>query len=192
MKKILTLLILLIVISGVNANSMVEPVSPVGMAVVKTGNIFKVYYKGEKAGTVKVFIYNAKGNVVFVETLRKTGSFMRPYNFTSLPEGDYRIVLTDKQGKRTEKVTHTLFSLDEVAFLRQVNKIENRYLLTVLNQGKHPLTVKIYNKDYNLVYQYREMMDDNFVKIYNLNDVPGACTFEITHPTGKKIILTNP
>jgi hypothetical protein len=88
MKKFLTILVVLAAVSvAVNAKNVDKPKSPVGMAVVKTGSIFKLYYKGAKSGDVKVTIYNDNNEKVYTETIRKIDSFMRPYNFSSLKEG---------------------------------------------------------------------------------------------------------
>src|SRR5689334_12678949 len=101
MKKILSLVVVLIAIGQVSAKG-IEPKSPVGISVIKQGAIVKLFYRGEQSGKVKVTIFNEKGDVIYREILANTEQFMRPYNFSSLPEGAYTIELRDDQGRRVE------------------------------------------------------------------------------------------
>jgi len=189
MKKLLALVFALIAIGHVYANEF-EPKSPVGIAVVKSGDIVKLFYRGEQTGKVKVTIYNAKGHAVFVETMNKTEHFMRPYNFSSLPEGDYTFELTDAKGIRFQKVTHsyspnTSSTYTRPGHLSRLNRFENKYLLTVPNRGRESLSVKIFDDRNTLLYEGTEVMDGDFAKVYNLNGIEGEHTFEIVDQSGK-------
>ena len=104
MKKILLSLVMVVaVVAQVNARS-IEPESPLGVSIVKSGTLVKVFYRAEESGNVKVTIFNDKGVVVFKETLPNTDDFMRPYNFSALPKGVYIIRLTDKNGAVERKI----------------------------------------------------------------------------------------
>ena len=120
MKKITTLAFVfaLMSVSFVNAHDK-NPKSPVGMSVIKYKNIVKVFYKGEQAGKVKVTIYNAQGRAVYNETLRNMEDFMRPYNFSFLPAGDYTIEVTDEKGKRSQEVK---YANSDTASIAQLNR----------------------------------------------------------------------
>ena len=89
MKKTLSVLVVLMVISSVVfARRADNPGAAAGMAVVKNGTTFKLYYKGTQQMDVKVSILDATNKIVFTEVLRKVEGFVRPYNFSNLPEGD--------------------------------------------------------------------------------------------------------
>jgi hypothetical protein len=193
MKKILSLVVALIVVGYVQANG-TSPKSPVGMSVVKSGDVVKLFYRGEKSGKVKVTICNDKGQKVFVEVMRKTEHFMRPYNFSSLPEGNYTIELADEQGVRTEKVNHSSPSQDtkQLAHLTLVNDQEAKYLLAVANAGSDALTVRIFDERNNLLYEETEIVDGNFARLYNLHKVDGNHTFEVTDDDGNAHRLSKP
>lgn len=119
MKKItLVFVFAFLAVSLVNAND-VNPKSPVGMSVMKYKNIVKVFYKGEQTGKVKVNIYNEQGKLVFNEILRNTENFMRPYNFSFLPAGEYTIELLDAQGTRSQKVAYTVAEDKGIAHLKR-------------------------------------------------------------------------
>lgn len=185
MKKIAALVLAAIVIGQLNANaSNVDPKTPLGMSVVKAGNICKLFYRGEQAGDVRVYIYNERGRIVFSELIRKTDNFMRPYNFSTLPEGDYTIVLNDGQTKRIEKVHHLRPVSSRVVNVIRINKDENRYLLAVPNHGHDVLTIRIFDEHRSLLFEGKERVDGDFAKVYNLNDVKGTQLFEVTDREG--------
>jgi hypothetical protein len=84
MKKFLALLLFTGIVSvQIDAHGTIPPF-PTNMAVVKSGNFFKLFYRGEQSGKVHVTIYNEKGKVVFWEILHGTENFMRPYNASPL------------------------------------------------------------------------------------------------------------
>jgi hypothetical protein len=189
MKKILALVFVLAAIAQANANE-VDPKSPVGMAVVKSGTIVKLFYRGEQSGKVKVTIYNHKGDVVFKEVMQHTEHFMRPYNFASLPEGEYTIELNDGSGKRFQNVTYTKPKLERIAYLTRLDKEENKYMLAVRNHEKDVLTVRIYNQHNAVIFQETEKVNGDFAKVYNLNSVIGNPTFEVIDKKGNATRLT--
>src|SRR5215467_12788974 len=69
------------------------------VAVVKNGSVFKVIYQGSVETMVKVTILNSDNLPIFSEKIISRGSFLRPYNFSHLPKGDYKICVDDQNGK---------------------------------------------------------------------------------------------
>jgi hypothetical protein len=191
MKKILSLVIVLIVIGQVSAKD-VEPKSPQGISVIKHGALVKLFYRGEHSGKVKVTIYDESGTVVFTETMRNTEHFMRPYNFEPLPTGDYTIELTDAQGKRSQKVHHQPADNKRIAHLTRLSDHENRYMLAIPNDGSDEIRVRIYDEDNTLLYEEEEAINGNFAKVYSLNGVGGEHVFDITDKSGKGNRLSKP
>lgn len=191
MKKILSLVVVLIAIGQVYATG-TEPHSPVGISVIQKGAVVKLFYRGEQSGKVKVTIYNEKGVVVYKEVLEDTDQFMRPYNFSPLPAGQYVIELRDEQGTRTQKVTHGNTNRKLLAHLRRMNPGGNTYILAVPNRGKDELTVKIYGEGNTLLYEETEVVDGNFAKLYNLDKVEGKHVFEVADKAGRVNRLSKP
>lgn len=192
MKKILSLVVVLIAIAQVNAKG-IEPESPLGTSVIKHGTLVKLFYRGEQTGKVTVTIYNKAGVVLFRETFRNTDQFMRPYNFSKLPPGEYSIEIMDGQGKRYEKVTHAVNSEKiRVAHLTRLSDRESKYMLSVPNKGHDEIQVKIYDGKNSIVYQGTETITGNFAKVYDLNTIEGSHTFQITDRTGRVNRLSKP
>ena len=65
-------------------------------------SVFNINYKMVEKGTVNISIYDKSNELVFTEVLIDVKSFVRPYNFSELPEGEYTIVVADKNGKQAE------------------------------------------------------------------------------------------
>jgi hypothetical protein len=192
MKKILSLVLVLIAISQVNAKG-IEPESPLGTSVVKHGALVKLFYRGEESGKVTVTIYNENGLTLFRETFQNTDQFMRPYNFSALPSGDYRFEIMDANGKRYEKVTHTVNSKKtRVAHLTRLSDRESKYMLAVPNKGSDQIQIKIYDGKNSIVYQATETITGNFAKVYDLTSIEGSHTFQITDSTGRVSRLSKP
>jgi hypothetical protein len=192
MKKfLLSLLAVAMIASGASATGNDDTKSPTGVAVLKSGSTFKVIYKGDKEGTVKVTIYDAASKTVFSETLRKVESFVRPYNFSSLPEGDYTIEVADQNGKQVEKIGYYKGVLKRYVNLKKLAAADSRYLLTVTNKGKESLTIEIFNNAGRLVFSDKQNINGDFGKVYNLKGLPGDFSFQVTDSAGAtKTVMT--
>jgi hypothetical protein len=191
MKKFLTILfVLTAVCGGVQANEIDNPKAASGMAVMKSGSVIKLFYKGTVSGDVKVSIYSEKGEKVFTETIRDIENFVRPYNFSTLPEGAYTIELKGADGRQLQKVNYSSGKIEKLMNLMHLAGSENKYVLTVANKGNDKLKVRIYDEKDNLLYDETEAIQGDFAKIYNLNTVSGKCLFEVTDQNGVTKSLT--
>jgi hypothetical protein len=186
MKNIFFSLVTLIMVSSVmSANGFDKPKSSTtGMAIMKTGSTFKLFYKGAKAGNVRVTIYDNEGNAVFEETIHKMESFVRPYNFSSLVEGEYTIALTDEEGKLVEKVNYVNVKTKRLMNLVKVTGTKSKYMLSISNKGADALTVRIYDGGHNLVYQETERVSGDFAKVYDLKNLDKGFSFDVTDKNG--------
>ena|SRR6187402_3530208 len=185
MKKTLSIFVVLIAISSaVSARRMDKPEEATSMAVTKSGSLVKLFYKGAKDCNVRVIISNAKNQVVFEETIRHVDGFLRPYNFSNLPEGDYTVELTDHTGKKIEKISYRDLKIERLAGLIKVSREEDKYLLTVPNKGKNTFDVSIYDLSGSLLYSHTEKADGDFAQVYNLSKVSKKFVFVITDQSG--------
>ena len=117
--------------------------------------------------------------------IRKTDNFMRPYNFSTLPQGNYTIELSDGQSRHVEKVNHSLSSANRAVKIVRLSKDENRYLLAVPNRGHDLLTIRIFDERQALLFEGREVINGDFAKVYNLNGVKGTQVFQVTDQAGR-------
>jgi hypothetical protein len=185
MKKTLSVLVVLMVVSSVVfARRLDNPGASSSATVVKIGSTFKLYYKGAEQADVKISILNGRNNVVFSETLKKVEGFVRPYNFSKLPEGEYTIQISDKFGRQIEKITYKQEKPEALAHLLKVAGSEAKYLLTVSSRGESDVTVRIYDNTNSVIYNKTEIVSSDFARIYNLEGIGGEFTFEVSDAKG--------
>ena len=149
----------------------------------KNSGTFKVIYEGEKVGNVKMTILNSKKQVFFKETTQNVDGFIRPVNFTGMEPGEYSIEIADASGKQIQNI---VYSNETSVKSVQVSKIkeEGKYLLAVANSGPEQINVRIFDGANNLVHNEDLTINGDFGLVYNLKDVAGVPTFEVTDKTG--------
>ncbi len=193
MKKILTLTLVL-VSTVMFANGTDDKKNPSesasGAAVIKNGDTFRVIYKSEKEGDVKVSILNDQNQVVFSEKLTKTDGFSRPYNFSSLKEGDYTIAIEDQSKKQLEKISYRTAKTSKLLNVLKVSSDEGKFLVTAAGTGEENITINIYDGTHTLVHRSTQSTKGNFAQLYNLKNVKGHLTFEIANENGETKSVT--
>ena len=149
----------------------------------KSANIYKITYQEQTPGTVKMSIFNAAGSEVYAETLKDVKNFARPLNFVGMEQGEYTIELVNSNGKRVEKINYLLEpSLKNVHVAKIAN--ESKYLLAVTNSGTETINVKIFDSANQLVLDENKSSNNGFAQVYNLKNLSGAFTFEVSDAKG--------
>ena len=161
-----------------------------GLAVlpVKGSKIYKVVYKGEVAGKVKLNLYNSDSELVFTESFKSIEGFILPLNLSSLSAGEYTIELISATGKHVEKINN--FPVSPIKFIH-VNKIESetgKVLVSVVGDSTatERVSVKIYNRE-GLVYNDVMSVSGANAQVYNVKALNGPVTFEIVDQAGKTV-----
>jgi flagellar hook assembly protein FlgD len=149
----------------------------------KSSNVFKITYKDETAGKVKVSIFNAAGTEVFAETFKEVKSFARPLNFGGMEQGEYTVEVVANNGKKVEKINYTLeSSLKNVHLAKIAN--ESKYVLAVTSAGTEPINVKIFDSANQLVLDENKNSNNGFATVYNMKNLSGAFTIEVSDLNG--------
>ena len=160
----------------------------IGMAVVpvKGSETFKVIYKGESAGKVRLNIYNSASRIILTETFNSTQGFIVPVNFAGLEAGEYTIELIDAAGKKVEKVTFGAKKASEkVAHISNIDKKNGKFLLSVVSPAAgQEISIKIYDGE-NLIHSESKVVSGDFATVYKLNPAATSVTFEVSDNTGK-------
>lgn len=178
---------LVLVSAVISAVGKDEPTSKAGLAVVpvKGSEVFKVIYKGENAGRVKLNLYNAANEIVFSESISKVDGFIRPLNFRGLAFGEYTIELIDAFGKHAEKIKYAPSrSIVRVAKLDN----EGKFLLAVANPRSNAITVKIFNADDQLIHSEVKEIKGDYAQVYTIKNVKNV-TFEISDSVGNVEVI---
>lgn len=185
-KNFLILAAAVLVTFGAVAKSI--PAAEAGVAVVNNGTTLKLYYKAESEADVKVSIINDDGMIVFSEVLRDVDGFVRPYNLSNIPSGEYTIQVTDQTSTHKEKITIGSTPKSALANLYRVNGEEGKYLLTIPSKEAKNISVRIFADD-KVVYDEVEAISSDFARIYNLKKVKGDVTFEIKDQKGNLTVV---
>lgn len=159
-----------------------------GMAVipVKGSEIFKVVYKGETSGKVKLSVLDAKANVILTETFNTVDGFIVPLNFAGLSYGEYTIEVADSFGnKKVEKVVYGAQKEVKYVHISKISAQEGKYLLSVINNaGVGSVDVKIYDERNNLIHSETKEVNKEFAQVYKLKNTSASYTFEVSDSNG--------
>ena len=186
MKSKITLLVIACVLMSFAAMA----ASPSSLSITASSpKTFKIAYTNAEAGTVKVSIYDAANQLLFVEVLNNVASFVRPYNFSEMPEGEYTIVVNDKNGKHAEKINYASNKINSFISVSEIINEENKYVLNVTNNGTEEVWVRIFDNENAMIHEQAVEVTGSFGLIYNLNHVKtntnSNITFEVSTSSGK-------
>jgi flagellar hook assembly protein FlgD len=185
--KLMVSALLVALVAGVAVAA--DPVGPkVVVLTQKESGMFKVIYEGVKAGKVNMKISNQDGEVVFNESVTGVNGFVRPVNFKGMAPGEYTIEVSDVSGKQIQKVN---YEIEQTVNIVHVSKIagESKYLLAVAKGTEEKINVRIFDGSNNLVHNQNLVVSGNLGLVYNLKDVAGVPTFEVTDNTGNTKVI---
>jgi len=168
-----------------SAAAFADSLSSLAVVPATSQGIYKVYYKTAEASRVRVSIYGERNELVFTEVLNNVTAFVRPYNFSELAEGQYTIVIEDKNGQQVEKVNY-VNHINSVIRVTEVANTTDKYCLNVVNDGAENVSVKIYDAN-QLLHEEVINVKGQFGVIYNLSKIartPGNITFEVVTSSG--------
>jgi len=173
----------MLISSVVLAGGIENPTKPSSnVAIIKSNSGVKVIYKAEDACQVKISIYDNDNKEIFSEEVKAKASFMRPYNLDNMPEGDYRIVVKDAD-ETSESIVNTSKSR-ESALIGLVRASDDRYLITLTSPVKTDIFLKLTDEFSNVIHTEKLAVDGNLSKLFNLKNVAGSVTAELTSEEG--------
>jgi hypothetical protein len=184
MKRFLLMIATALFVAG---GALATPVND--LDVVNSGAVFKLYYKGAQKN-VKVAIYDASGTLVFSESIRKPGNFVRPYNFSSLPEGEYTIEVRQGDIRQIEKVSYKKGVAERYVSVRALKGPDNRFILSIPNQGEEKFSIRISDNTNAVLHDELYTVNGNFARIYKLDGVKGNVFIEVKDQKGTFTSLT--
>ncbi|MBT1704955.1 hypothetical protein [Chryseosolibacter indicus] len=184
--KSLIIAALVMVVSSAVAFAGEDEPKKTGLAVfpVKGTEVFKLVYKGETTGKVKLNIYNASGALILTEVINGVDGFICPLNFTGLANGEYTVEVIDALGKKAEKVVYQPKRSIKHIHVSKMNNEAGKFLVAIANTGSDVINLKIYDNNNNLVYSESKEISGDFAQLYKLANVSPSYTFEVTDKTG--------
>jgi hypothetical protein len=150
--------------------------------------VYQVVYQSTHKGTVTVNIVDAKGNVIMVDRISNAeDGFMRPYNFSSLAEGNYQIEINDHNGKVVLPLAHTVASAPVRVKIEAIDA--KKFQLVMVGQPANGLQVDILDNNNRVVYSDFISAQSSFSKVYNLSQVQSE-NFRFEVRSEQKVITT--
>jgi len=166
------------------------------VAVIRTGEVFKVIFKSPEESIVQVTILDTDRTPLFTEKIISRGEFIRPYNLSQLPKGDYKICIDDQNGEHIEKICSTesavaSSSLDVgdnvlMAHVLKIKGADNKYLVAIPRQGETEAEIHIYDQYDQLIYSEKLKLNSDFAKVYALQNLERATFGFIGQFSGKE------
>lgn len=174
-------------INTVIALMLLSVASFASVSVVSEENVFTIQYNNTEKNNVRVSILNNKNQEIFSESFYHVTSFKRPYNFSQLAEGEYTIVIEDKNGKQTEKISYHLNKVVSYVHVARIPKKDNKFWLNVANNGMEVLSVRIFDQDGNEIHSQSLEVNGTMSTVYNLNAIKNikSVSFEVIDGSGK-------
>ncbi|MBS1553658.1 MAG: hypothetical protein JSU09_01920 [Bacteroidetes bacterium] len=161
-------------------------------------SIVKVIYRAETAENVRVKIYNQAGELVFTEVVKGYNAFMLPVNFDGLPYGQYTVEVSGNSGTKSQKVdynrvTKAVAGAVTAAPVKAVHVAKvgegSKYLMSVSNEGSQRINVRIFDAANNLIHTESRSINGSYGMIYNLEQIVGNPTFEVTDKSGNTVVV---
>lgn len=162
-----------------------ENPSTANVAITKSGTVFKVFYKADAKEAVKVSIVNAAGEIVYVEHVKTNNGFIRPYNFSNLPFGDYTIIVEGDEGRSVTKVVH---AKREETLLSQLIRIPDSKKCLVTLAGASYATVTVKDQFNKVLYERQVRISEKGAStLFDFSKLTGAVSVQVSSGDQEKI-----
>jgi 5-hydroxyisourate hydrolase-like protein (transthyretin family) len=183
MKKVFLSLVACAVLFTSSFANEKNPDSKDRFAVLNAGDVVKVFYKGSSSSNVKIKIFNAEAQEVYSETIVKTDGFVRPYNISQLPQGNYRIEMTDGASEYRENITVSP-ARQPMFHVLPMKESAGKFLLLVAKVPNSEVTVTVYNRDGVQVHKQVNKANEDFAQVLNLEKINGEVTIHVADSNG--------
>jgi len=178
-------LVAFLLMGAVAAFGNVDPASSLAVLNAKGKDVFRVIYETETANDVKVKLFNANDDIIYVASIKDTKGFILPLNLGEMGFGEYRLELTDANGKRVERIAYKdIKAVDNIRVARLTTS-EGKFMVSVMSPKNEKVTVKIFDSYNNLLHNEVRSVSGDFAQVYTVKNLTGACTFEVSDDAGR-------
>ncbi len=150
---------------------------------IKEENTFKVIYQSQEVENVNVTIVDSKKVVVYSEIIRKSNGFVKDFDLSNLPEGEYTLNVKSNDYQYTENVKVDYLDAEDIQMI--LTEVENNYALVGINNSKSDITILIVDNFGNKLHRERIASGEQVKKIYDMEKMQGSsATFIIYGENG--------
>ena len=162
-----------------------DPTSGMAVLSAKGKDVFRVVYKTETTNNVKVMLYNANGEIMHSASINNTKGFILPLNLANLNYGEYRLELTDANGKHIERIAYQNAKAVNNIRVARLTTAQDKFMVSVMSAKSEKVTVKIFDSYNNLLHNEVKSVSGDFAQVYTVKNLTGACTFEVSDEAGR-------
>ena len=157
---------------------------------LKASGVFKVIYKGNTAGKVKLNIFDSQGKIIHSDNITGKNGFICPLNFRGLPSGSYTIEVVDEFGRYREEVVYEPSADLKSIHVSRVIDTDNKFLLSVANARNEVVRVKIFDIHQRLLFSESKVLNGDFAQVYRMTPAMNHYTFEVSDAAGNRRSFT--
>ena len=129
---------------------------------------YQLTYQKNGSCNVLIEVLDNKGTVLHTERLMQRKSFTKPYSFQNLQFGEYSFKVTDEEGVFVTKIKRS----DDINMVASINKMEDdKAKIIVKGEFMGPVSVNIFDKHNELVFDDHIDHESSFSRIYDLSKV---------------------
>jgi len=134
---------------------------------------YQLDFHSHAATLLRIEIYDERGSFVFTDKVGIRRSFVKNYNFSNLPSGNYTINLFSNREKLTKQFYHKQIDTRQLKFAADIYKIDNEkaYELILSSESNLPAWVYIFDSNEKLVHKEEIQVNKNFTKTYYLSAI---------------------
>lgn len=168
--SILTFALGLVLSTNVFAADDLESTSTASINTTNRVSVYNLVYASAKTGMVTVSIKNQEGQVVLQEQIfNDKKGFIRPYNFSTMPEGSYTLEVKDAAGKSELSLSYSNVAVNAVR-KAEIKALEsNKYQLRLVGNTADAVEVSIYDQFGSAIHSESLTQKGSFTRVYDLS-----------------------
>jgi len=147
---------------------------------VAKGNVVIIKFEDIKSDVAYVKLIDQEGEELWSEVVKGSTNFVKQFNLTQLPDGDYSIIMKDGDIEHTQEIRKSInkvyvVSTSTVSYLQPETTLENRNLKVTFPEGLTKLiSVSFQGKSGGEFFKDEVTYHKDFAKAYNLSGLPGG------------------
>ncbi len=150
-------------------------------------NLYVLSYVGDRSSKVTIAIYNEEDNLIMNEVIRDHTTFHRPYNFSALPYGTYKLEVKDDHGKKVNTIHHKAPIALKKTFVDvdYMGGRDRKLVMKIVNWKKEVINIRIFDQNNRLLHEESNSFKGAFCKVYDVKQTfSNKFTFEISNEDG--------
>lgn len=183
-KVVIAALVLMIGVAQANAS---EHGPSLTISHQDGSSIFLVNYLGSQTGETKMTIKDNLGRVLIKKSLKGVKGFLLPVNLESVDEGIYTLEIDNGTDKQIKTLNYSIQTPATYAHAARLG--DKRYLLSVAHAGTEKVSIRILDNAGTPVFEEEQLVEGGFAKVYDLKNLAGAPSFEVTDLSGRSITI---